>query len=73
MTSQYILDSVIKNNKKQLKIMNPLFIAAFFLVIIGVIYFTYRISRDEKRKLIEELWTNKEISDETYRKYLKKF
>ena len=53
--------------------MNPLFIAAFFLVIIGVIYFTYRISRDEKRKLIEELWTNKEISDETYRKYLKKF
>lgn len=38
----------------------------------GTIHFVFRISKSEKKQILDELLENKEISAETYIKYSKK-
>ena len=47
----------------------PIFLV---LIIIAFLIFAYRISKSEKKRLLNELWIGKKITDDTYKEYLDK-
>jgi len=51
--------------------MNPLFMFFFLVITVFVVLVViYKSNKNTKKELINELWKNKEISDDTYKKYL---
>jgi len=54
--------------------LNPIGMTVFFLLLVVVLVFwMYKSSKDGKKDLLDELWKNEEISDDTYKKYMDKF
>jgi preprotein translocase subunit SecG len=53
--------------------MSPIFMLVFFIIVFFIIglVLVYNMAKKEKRKLIDEMWKNKEITDQTYKKYIK--
>jgi len=54
--------------------MNPVFLGIMFILagFIALIFWAFSMQNKAKRELIEELWTNGDINETTYKKYLKK-